>query len=593
MSAPRVDVAPMPGAPYAGAGFVPSPARGTSSLGVWVSVLVLAAVAAIAFAIRLDASGFYFSEAHLAEASREMYLGGNYVTPQLNGILFLNKPPLLFWLTALTFRFTGLNEWARLVSVVAAALTVIATARLGARLYSATAGLLAGVVLASTVGFVLEARTLRPDILVVLSATVAILCWHHAHTDEERATPWLVAFYAALGAGMMAKGLVPLVVALVPIGVVCVRNDGWRGLRRLRPGLGALVLAAVLLPWHLAVALQHPGFAWDYLVNQHFLFFLDRKLPRDSEGIALAVFWGVFFGRALPWILLVPLTLREATNAIRRDAGHAAEGSLLLWSWMLGVLVVFSCTPSRLEHYSLPALPAAALLATRGLQRLGDGSAGARVWRWMGVVALVMLGIGVVCLAAGQSLLHRTAPIADIPELTALVTPVSVAFLAGATLVLLAVRRRSARGAVAAMMLAALPLAVIAVRAEVAVEPLLSWRPLARAVLDRTPPGTEIVFEAPEEYQVVGGLAFYTGRRITLLEVPGFVPPTYLSGQRRSMFLPRDEFQRRWRDGEPLVLVSNPELGRDTPSEIVPPPSRVLFRWHDQWALTNVPAGRP
>ena len=119
MSAPRVDVAPMPGAPYAGAGFVPSPARGTSSLGVWVSVLVLAAVAAIAFAIRLDASGFYFSEAHLAEASREMYLGGNYVTPQLNGILFLNKPPLLFWLTALTFRLTGLNEWARLVSVVA------------------------------------------------------------------------------------------------------------------------------------------------------------------------------------------------------------------------------------------------------------------------------------------------------------------------------------------------------------------------------------------------------------------------------------------------------------------------------------------
>ncbi|HKA29396.1 MAG TPA: glycosyltransferase family 39 protein [Candidatus Binatia bacterium] len=593
MSSAPTEVAPTAGAPHAGTGFTPSPTRRVSPLAGWVPVLVLAAVAAVAFAVRLDASGFYFSEAHLAEVSREMYLSGDYVTPQLDGILFLNKPPLLFWLTAMTFHLTGPNEWGRLVSVVAAALTLIATARLAARLYSASAGLLAGAVLASTVGFALEARTLRPDILVVLSVTVAILCWHHAHTDEERATPWLVACYAALGAGMMAKGFVPLVVALVPIGVVCLRNDGWRGLLRLRPGLGTLVLAAVLLPWHLAVALQHPGFAWDYLVNQHFLFFLDRKLPRDSEGIALASFWGAFLGRALPWILLVPLTLREAAAGIRRDAGRAAEGSLLLWSWMLGVLLVFSCAPSRLEHYSLPALPAAALLATRGLQRLSDGDASAWVWRWVSVVALVVLGAGVVCLGTGQFFLRRTEPIAEIPELSGVVTPVSLAFLAGGVLLLLAVRRRSARGSLAAMMLVAVPLAVIAVRAEVAVEPLLSWRPLVRAVLDRTPPSTEIVLEAPEEYQVVGGLAFYAGRRITLLEVPGLVPPTYLSGQRRAMFLPRDEFQRRWRAGERLVLVSNPQLVRDAPPDIVAAPARVVFQSHGQWALTNVLAGEP
>jgi hypothetical protein len=211
----------------------------------------------------------------------------------------------------------------------------------------------------------------------------------------------------------------------------------------------------------------------------------------------------------------------------------------------------------------------------------------------MGGVALLVLGAGGVCLGTGQSFLRRTDPIAEIPELTGVVTPVSLAFLAGGMLLLLAVRRRSARGALAGMMLAALPLAVIAVRAEVAMEPLLSWRPLVRAVLDRTPPSAGIIFEAPEEYQVVGGLAFYTGREITLLEVPGFVPPTYLSEERRAMFLPRDELQRRWRAGEPLVLVSNPQLVRDAPPDIVPAPSRVVFWSHGQWALTNVPAGRP
>src|SRR5215467_8140198 len=129
MSSARTEVPPIPCAPRGGAGFAPSPTRGASSLVAWGPVLGLATVAAVAFALRLDASGFYFSEAHLAEVSREMYLGGNYVTPQLDGILFLNKPPLLFWLTALTFHLTGPNEWARLVSVIAAALTLIATAR--------------------------------------------------------------------------------------------------------------------------------------------------------------------------------------------------------------------------------------------------------------------------------------------------------------------------------------------------------------------------------------------------------------------------------------------------------------------------------
>jgi len=82
------------------------------------------------------------------------------------------------------------------------------------------------------------------------------------------------------------------------------------------------VLAAIVVPWHVAAALRHPGFAWDYVVNQHVLFFLDRKLPRDSEGDSLAFFWAAATGRAAPWVLLVPLTLAEG-GAGRHPAGHA------------------------------------------------------------------------------------------------------------------------------------------------------------------------------------------------------------------------------------------------------------------------------
>jgi hypothetical protein len=115
---------------------------------------------------------------------------------------------------------------------------------------------------------------------------------------------------------------------------------------------------------------------------------------------------------------------------------------------------------------------------------------------------------------------------------------------------------------------------------------LFSWRPVARA-LAAVPPDVEIVFEAPEEYQLVGGLAFYTGRPITLLAIPGFVPPTYLAADVRHMFLPRDEFARRWRAGDRFAFVSDPQRRREDPAGLVPGPFHVLGRFGDRWVLAS------
>src|SRR5438046_955755 len=95
--------------------------------------------------------------------------------PHLDFALFLNKPPLVFWLAALVFRVAGPTEWARLVSVGAAVVALLATCRLGALLYGGTAGLVAGLALATSLGFVLEARTLRPDMILTATVVVALL----------------------------------------------------------------------------------------------------------------------------------------------------------------------------------------------------------------------------------------------------------------------------------------------------------------------------------------------------------------------------------------------------------------------------------
>src|SRR5438132_36049 len=429
--------------------------------------VALALGAGALLAVRLDVPAFFDNEARYAEAAREMALGGDWLSPHLDVTRFLNRPPLVFWLAALVFRVAGPTEWARLVSVGAAVVALLATCRLGALLCGGPAGLVAGLALATSLGFVLEARTLRPDMILTATVVVALLCWQTAECGGARRARWLAGLYAALGVAVLAKGLVPLVLAGLPIAAVTLRDHGWRGAARLRPGLGLLVLAAIVVPWHVVAALRHPGFAWDYVVNQHVLFFFARKLPRDSEGDSLAVFWAAAAGRAVPWVLVLPLTLAGAALA--------------------------------------------------ALGRRPD---------WL----------------------------------------------------------------VAALAASMVPLAAVVLRAEGVAEPLFSWRPVARALVAALPREVEVVFESPQEYQQVGGLAYYSERRITLLEPPGFVPPTYLAGHTREMFLARAAFERRWRAGERLAFVSDPQRRRDEPAALVPAPFYLLGRFGDRWVLTSFPA---
>ncbi|TMA43166.1 MAG: phospholipid carrier-dependent glycosyltransferase [Deltaproteobacteria bacterium] len=561
------------------AGRAPAPGRWALALALAASVLV---------ALRVDLPPYFDNEGRYAEVAREMVVLGDYATPHLDFALFLNKPPLLYWLTALVFHVIGPSEWARLVSVAAGAVTLLATCRLGALLYGEPAGLVAGLALATSAGFVLEARTLRPDMLLTAAVVVALWCWRRAIAADRRRGRWLAAMYVALGAGVLTKGLVPLVVFGIPVALVTLRDEGWRGFGRLRPGLGVAVLAAIVLPWHVLAAFRHPGFAWDYIVNQHLLFFLDRKLPRDSSGDPLGFFWAAYAARAIPWVLLVPLTLAEAVRGARRKAPGAPRATALVWAWAGGLLLFFSCAPSRLEHYGMPALPAAALLAARVWQRAGTAELGPPAWRLLAAAGAVVVVAGAAGLVVGRRLLGEIYWIAEAPELSRLVSSAGVLLVAAGVGVALVAARRHASALVAVLAASGVGAAAIVLRAEVAVGPLFSWQPLA-AALAATPPETDVVFEAPEEYQIVGGLAYYTRRRITLLEPPGFVPPTYLAGHTGEMFVSRAELARRWGSGRPVALVSDPQRRRDEPLGLAPGTFHVLARFGDRWVVTNFP----
>jgi hypothetical protein len=159
--------------------------------------------------------------------------------------------------------------------------------------------------------------------------------------------------------------------------------------------------------------------------------------------------------------------------------------------------------------------------------------------------------------------------------------------LLGGALLAWAVYRRTAAGVAVALVVVGLPMMAIVVRAQADAEPFFSWRPLAQVIDTHIPGSVDIVFESPEEYQQVGGLAYYTRRRITMLAPPRFTPPTYLEPYRDALFLQRADFARRWGGPDTVAFVSDPQRRRDTPEGLVPGPFHVLDRSGDRWLLTN------
>lgn len=545
------------------------------------------ALLAFALCFRLSSPALFDdpNDAQYAEVAREMVETGEWVSPQLNYALFLNKPPLLYWMIAASYELLGVGEFAaRLPGTLITVVTLLLLYALGRELYDRTTGLLAVCLYASMWSTLLEARFVRPDSLLIAATIGALLSFRIASRREGKAR--LRALYGlqcALAVGLLAKGMLGLVLPALPIAVLVVAEKRWGMLRELVRPRGWMLLLAILVPWHLAVALRHGGFAWDYIVNQHFLFFLDRKEPRDSIPVSLGVFWAAFTLRTFPWTLLVPAAL---VSALRRPRGATAGTSgLLVAAWALGTLFLFSVTVSRLEHYSLPALPAVAMLSAALLRRASKWNTRARSLLACHFAALTAAFVTAAWLVPGM--LGGIDWLGQAEQLQA-ISRRAFLFLAAAAALSIPLAWRCpllAAPALGAAALAAMPFVHSGL---VAIAPLDSSKPLAD-FLTSLPGSREatIVFEAPIEYQSCAGLNFYLRRRVELLRPAGFVEPPYLTPHRQELFIERAELERLWAE-RGVLFVSDPLAAADRPpAEVVPHPFRLIRPAASRWVATN------
>jgi 4-amino-4-deoxy-L-arabinose transferase-like glycosyltransferase len=287
-------------------------------------------------------------EGRYAELGREMAVGGSWLVPHLNGFEHFQKPPLIYWCTAVSLKVLGHNEWAaRMPSALAACGILLLTLAIARRLWSENRARIAAIVLVATLLFFGLARMLTPDMLMSFFITAAIA----ALVYERR---WL--FFVMMGLGFLTKGPMALVVPLsAALGAYLARD---RSLPRVPfPWLRGMAIALLIgLSWFILLAVLDPP-----LFEYFWRFELLDRFASTKHGRSKP-FWffaPVLIGGLLPWTFWIPGLVRQAWHKIRTKQVSPTQGLLL--GWTILPLIILSLSGSKLITYVLPLMPAFAL----------------------------------------------------------------------------------------------------------------------------------------------------------------------------------------------------------------------------------------
>ena len=298
-------------------------------------------------------------EGRYAEIPREMLSGGDWVIPHLNGLAYIEKPPLQFWATALSYRMLGVSEFAaRLYTALTALATLLVVGGVARRLWNPQASWRAMAVLSGMLMFVALGQLLTLDMSLTFYLTLSLAAFVLAQT-EAQPRPWLMLLaWAGAGCGVLTKGVVAAAIPAAVLLLYSVYARDFAPWRRLQLAKGLPLFLAITVPWHWLAAQRLQDFLEFFFVHEHLARYLTPVADREEPWW---FFGGVFLLGSLPWTVS---GLRVLGSGWRRHAAPAGKflPIVFLWIWVIFIGVFFSLSDSKLMPYILPVMPALALL---------------------------------------------------------------------------------------------------------------------------------------------------------------------------------------------------------------------------------------
>ena len=345
-----------------------------------------------------------------AQAAQHMLTSGNWVTLYVNGIRYLEKPPLPYWMVAADYAVFGFNVFAThlpmILGVLGCALVAWFWSR---RAWGDRAAFYSSLAVFTCVGTFLFTRFLIPESILTFFLLLALYGFFTGLEDRKPARLYVA--YASLALALLAKGLIAPVFFVAAVLPYLLITGQWRRWRELRLFTGLLVFLAIGAPWHILAGLQNPshdpignvpspghvhGFWWFYFINEHFLRFLGRRFPDDYNRQPWAIFWLGQLIWLFPWSLFLPIAIRrawrnrhifasdlrqETTNTIQfldsrltalessqlaARLRFRARTGLLLTLYSAFILIFFAASTNQ-EYYTWPLYPAVLMLIAGAL----------------------------------------------------------------------------------------------------------------------------------------------------------------------------------------------------------------------------------
>ncbi len=320
------------------------------------------------------------SEGRYAGIANAMLESGDWVTPRLDPATpFWGKPPLHFWMTAVSLKVLGNNAFAARLPAFFSALVVLALTGLVAwKHYGRSQAFWALLMLLSTGLFFIGSAYVVTDMTLTLCTTGALTAFFMVdHASGRRASLlWKYAFFFFLGLGMLAKGPVALVLSGAPIVLWTLITRRWEKVRDFPWFSGTLLALLVCAPWYALAEHHTPGFLNYFFIHEHVLRYLKKDygdLYSNGHAFPYGTIWGLAALGLMPW---TPLFLWSLGQAIRQKVWKRLsllETEVFLICWALVPMLFFTVSRNVVVTYALPGFPALAILGSRLLQRFAVG----------------------------------------------------------------------------------------------------------------------------------------------------------------------------------------------------------------------------
>jgi 4-amino-4-deoxy-L-arabinose transferase-like glycosyltransferase len=525
---------------------------------------------------------FYFSalgtipllepdEGRYAEIPREMLVSGDFVTPHLNGVVYLEKPPFYYWGTAASLRLFGETEFgARFATAAVSVAGILLTYWMGTALAGWRTGLYSAIVLSTSFYYYIIGRLHTLDMTLAVLLALSIFPAYLYHSGKSRRSSYLVLSYGAAGLAFLTKGLIGVVFPLAVLVLWLVFSQRHReyGMAVSLPGLA--VFLAIVLPWILLVQRANPDFLWFFFVHEQFLRYV-TKIHHHFEPFWFFV--PVLVAGFFPWVAF----LRRIAVSIRKshEMFLPREDLIFLLSWTLFIFLFFSFSGSKLVTYIAPIFPPLAVLFGRGLALWVDREDGAVRCRFPLALSAVL---SAVILAFPSFSRHPMEPAA-----WALVCALPVVFLLLWGAMPLFVRRLGAeRIVLLSFLLLALFLTALNRPAALYLEDYKSVKNLSGTLQGVLRPEDILV----QYGRYTQGLSFYTKRRTVLVNVKGELEfGADHAADRADYFLDDRGFQKLWDSPRRVFCL----FKRDAMSLIREkfPEHRLLYRSDEGILIVN------